>query len=222
LSHFPPHVRSIHGILVLKNKHPQFKQLRKHQNQPSLHGHQVWQSSYMIMEYLFLFPLQDELNIMEIGCGWGLLGIFCAKHFQSDVELVDADAAVFPYIDAHTQLNNVQLKTQQATFAQLTDTDFQDQDIILGGDICFWPEMARELKALVVRALLQGVKRIILADPGRPPFLELAEYCQEYFNARLVKWRLKTAGKSTGVLLIIDNPRFCEGNTTSLMIDKPQ
>ncbi|MCR6652116.1 MAG: methyltransferase domain-containing protein [Cellvibrionaceae bacterium] len=154
-----PHVRSIHGIRILKSKHQIIKRLRKEEPAPKLYGDQVWHSSFLIMEYLAQHPLPQRQRIMDIGCGWGLLGIFCAKHFAGDIVSVDADSGVFPYVRTHETLNDVSVRTEQATFGELKHADFAAQDVIVGADICFWPSMVKELKALIARALLAGVKK---------------------------------------------------------------
>lgn len=201
-----PHVRSIHGIRILKSKHQIIKRLRKEEPAPKLYGDQVWHSSFLIMEYLAQYPLPHRQRIMDIGCGWGLLGIFCAKHFASDIVSVDADSGVFPYVRTHETLNDVSVRTEQATFGELKHADFAVQDVIVGADICFWPSMVKELKALISRAMLAGVKKIILADPGRTTFLQLAEHCKENYITRLEPWQSQEQTTSKGMLLIIDNP----------------
>lgn len=201
-----PHVRSIHGIRILKSKHQIIKRLRKEEPAPTLYGDQVWHSSFLIMEYLAQHPLPQRQRIMDIGCGWGLLGIYCAKHFASDIVSVDADSGVFPYVRTHETLNDVSVRTEQAAFNELKHADFAAQDVIVGADICFWPSMVKELKALISRAMIAGVKKIILADPGRTTFLQLAEHCKENYITRLEPWQSQEQTTSKGMLLIIDNP----------------
>src|SRR5690606_28102396 len=145
------HVRSIHGIHILKHKHQIIKRLKKESPIPTLYGDQVWHSSFLIMEYLKQYPLPDRQRIMDIGCGWGLLGIYCAKHFNSHIVSVDADSGVFPYVRSHEVLNDVSVKTEQATFDQLKLNDFAQQDMVIGADICFWPSMVKELKSLIAK-----------------------------------------------------------------------
>ena len=55
--------------------------------------------------------------MLELGCGWGLVGMACAKTFQAQVTGLDADAAVFPYLQLHAQRNEVHMATRQGTFA---------------------------------------------------------------------------------------------------------
>ncbi|WP_179957652.1 class I SAM-dependent methyltransferase [Exilibacterium tricleocarpae] len=181
------------------------KKLKREDRVPTLHGHQVWQSSYMIMDYLQEHPLPPGQRIMDIGCGWGLIGIYCAKHFAGRALLVDADSRVFPYVSSHEQLNNVSVETAHASFDQLGDDDFRRQDIVLGADICFWPELLTQLKLLVTTALRAGVKQIIFADPGRPTFMQLADYCKRNFSCILCPRELGGRTRSKGYLLVIDN-----------------
>lgn len=199
-----PHVRSIHGIRILKPKHRTIKRLKKEAPVPTMYGDQVWHSSFLIMEYLKQNPLPSGQRIMDIGCGWGLLGIYCAKHFDGDSLLVDADSRVFPYVHSHETLNEVSVQTEQATFNELTAEDFSKRDIVLGADICFWPSMVRELKSLIATAIRAGVKTIILADPGRSTFLQLAEHCKENYFTRLESWQSQEQTTSKGMLLIIE------------------
>lgn len=188
----------------MKHTHPALRSLRKACSTPSLHGTQVWRSSYMLMEYLAAHPMSRGQRVMELGCGWGLLGIYCAKHFPVEVLLTDADAEVFPYAETHARLNRVQVRTEQVRFEAISEQRLREHDILLGADICFWPELTTELRRLIERALLLGVRQILLADPGRSTFLRLADDCERRFGARLVP--LKTARRTGagGHLLIID------------------
>lgn len=202
------HVRSHHGILILKNRHRLIRELQRSQPLPSLHGHQIWQSSFMIMEYLLKNPLVANQRILDLGCGWGLLSIFCAKQFNADMTSVDADEWVFPYLDTHAAVNKVQLRTLHRRFAEITEEQLLTTDILLGGDICFWDGMVNELQLLVAQAMEAGVKKIIIADPGRETFYRLVSYCKVHFGARLLPWELAGRRRNQGFLLVIDNPLY--------------
>lgn len=203
------HVRAHHGILILKNRHRLIRDLRKNQPLPVLHGHQIWQSSFMIMEYLLQHPLAERQKILDLGCGWGLLSIFCAKNFAADVTSVDADEWVFPYLHTHASVNKVQLRTHHGRFAEMTEDQLLTTDVLLGGDICYWDAMVIELQVLITRALAAGVKKIIIADPGRETFYRLSNYCKTHFNAQLLPWKLSGRRRYQGFLLVIDNPLYC-------------
>jgi len=196
-------VRHIHGILSYKHQSKVLKNLRK-TSTPELHGHQVWQSGYMIMEYLQQNPLTKNAQILEIGCGWGLLGVFCAKNFAADVTLTDADINVFPYAHAHAKLNQVDVQTKHLAFSEINHLELSDKQVLMGSDICFWDEIVKPLQALIVRAIESGVKKILLADPGRLPFLRLADYFIEKYQARLLPWTLESGSRRAGRILVIE------------------
>ncbi|MCP5163120.1 MAG: methyltransferase [Hahellaceae bacterium] len=196
-------VRTIYGMLSFKHRSKVLKQLRKTAS-PELHGHQIWQSCYMIMEYLEQHPPAEQTNILEIGCGWGMLGIYCAKNFNAQVTLTDADANVFPYAHAHADLNQAQVSTKHLAFSEIGESELKDKQILIGSDICFWPEIVKPLQALLTRAIQSGVKKILIADPGRHPFLRLAEYFVTEHNAKLLSWTLDNGTKNHGKILLIE------------------
>ncbi len=204
------HVRSIFGVKIFKRKHKTLRFLNKNRTEPSLYGDQLWQSSFLIMDYLQKNPIPPKQNIFDIGCGWGILGIFCAKSFNSNVTLIDADQHVFPFADSHGSLNEVALKTRHAQFVELSQKDFSDQYMIIGSDICFWPELVSQLKSLIGKALDAGVEKIIIADPGRSTFLGLAKFCEKHYNSKLIPSELSGESRAKGFLLVIDNPYFVE------------
>ena len=200
------HVRQQHGILILKNRHRLIRELQKTSPQPTLHGHQIWQSGFMIMEYLLKNPLAQGQQVLELGCGWGLLGIFCVKKFTAEVTSLDADELVFPYLNTHAQVNGVKLKTLHQRFTDITDDELLTSDVLLGGDICYWDTMVNELQALITRALAAGVRKVIIADPGRETFSRLASYCKAHFGANVLPWELEGRRRYRGYLLVIENP----------------
>lgn len=110
---------------------------------------------------------------MEIGCGWGLLGIYCAKAFDAQVLLTDADDHVFPYALTHARLNGVSVATEQVRFDAIADSHLEGCDVLLGADICFWPELGSQLRRLIQRSAEVGVGRIVVADPGRATFMRM-------------------------------------------------
>ena len=66
---------------------------------------------------------------------------------------------------------------QMLDFTRLTGP-LLGQHHVIGSDICFWDNLVKPLKLLVNRALENGTKRIVITDPGRPPFYELCDHCQ--------------------------------------------
>ena len=196
------HLKKTAGLYVLKRKHPLLKRLRK--TWPAeIHGDKIWSSSYLIMNYLNKNPLPENAKVMEIGCGWGLLSIYCAKNFKADVTGIDADPNVLPYLKVHSALNEVDVKTKEKYFHKVSEKMLTGYDGVFGGDICFWPKLVDPLYKLIKRAHKAGVKTIIIADPGRSPFFKLAKKCKKKFGGKVIEKTIKKPGKADGYLLVI-------------------
>lgn len=199
------YIKETNGVFILKKKHPIMRRLRKGIPGPEIHGTKVWPSSYFIMNYLKENPPEKGSRVMEVGCGWGLLSIFCASRFKAKVTAVDADKNVFPYLKVHAALNDVSIKTREMRFEEIKRKMLAKQDLLLGGDICFWDELVDPLYKLIKKACGENVGRIVIADPGRPPFLKLAKRCKKKFGGKLVESSIETPSVHEGYLLIIEN-----------------
>jgi predicted nicotinamide N-methyase len=186
---------------MLFPSHPEVRRLQHDAVQPSLHGHKVWPSSLVLMDYLQQRGIPLRTRVLELGCGWGLVGIACAKLFQAQVTGLDADAAVFPYLQLHAQRNGVHLATRHGTFADLTPQDLAAFDLIVGADICFWEELVDPLYQVVRHGVAAGVADILVADPGRPPFDALCARCLPQGDAEVLAWTMTTPVKESGRIL---------------------
>ena len=122
------------------------------------------------MDSLHHRDVSPRTRVLEIGCGWGLVGIYCATMFQAQVTGLDADAAVFPYLQRHAQRHGVHLATRHGTFADFTLQELAAFDLIVGMDIGFWEELVDPFYRLVRHGIAAGVAEILVADPSRPPF----------------------------------------------------
>ncbi|MGK0500398.1 MAG: putative nicotinamide N-methyase [Oceanicoccus sp.] len=199
------HYSEAYGVSLLKACHKDLRQLKKQQQDPSIHGNKFWGSSYLIMDYLAQNPMKTNCKVLELGCGWGLAGIYCAKTFAADVTAIDADRAVFPFLHLHAKHNDVSIKTKQQYFEAITGKQLAEYDLIIGADICFWDELGETVFKLIKRACKAGVDKIIIADPQRAPFTNMAERCVEEFYADLESWAVDEPRRATGSLLIIEN-----------------
>ncbi len=194
-----------HGVRMLTASHPQIRRLKRRDSQPSIHGTRLWGSSFLVIDYLRRHPPEHSARVLDAGCGWGMAGIYCASRLGSDVISVDADKAVFPYLLANAQANDALVTPLQARFERITKKRFAGVDLLLGADICFWDELVRPIYNMINRALRAGVKKVVIADPGRSPFYEAAERCQERHCAELIDWRTRRPVTASGSLLIIEN-----------------
>src|SRR5215510_16098907 len=78
----PPQERQAYGLTILHPSHPEVRRIQQDAAQPSLHGHKVWPTSFVLMDYLHQRGISPQARVLELGCGWGLVGIACAKTFQ--------------------------------------------------------------------------------------------------------------------------------------------
>ncbi len=197
----------VRGLTVFKNKSKAINKLLDLNNDPEIHGHKIWYSSFFIIDYLDANPPKLKSNIMEVGCGWGILSIYCAKVFKAQVTGVDADKHVFPFLKLHAKANGVKVKKSVSRYENLKRNTLAKQDLIVGGDICFWKELIDPLYKMINKALKAGVPRIIIADPGRSPFLKLAKRCAKNFNAESIEVKISEPKEKEGYLLIIKNSK---------------
>jgi hypothetical protein len=138
---------------------------------------------------------------LELGCGWGLVGIAGANTFQAQVTGLDADAAVFPSLQLHAQRNGVHIATRQGTFADLTLQELAAFELIGGADICLWDDLVDPLYQLVRHGVAVGVAEILVADPGRPPFDALCARCAPQGNAEVLAWAMTAPVVERGNIL---------------------
>jgi predicted nicotinamide N-methyase len=158
------------------------------------------------MDYLQKHPPEHSDSVIDVGCGWGISGIWCAQNLQADVTSVDADPNVYPYLDAVAELNGVTTTPLVSKFEQLSVSQLAKFDMLIAADICFWDELAEPVSNLVDRAVEAGVKRILIADPKRPPFFVMADHCVEAHYAEVIDWQVESDTiKAQGALLLIEN-----------------
>lgn len=195
-----------YGVRAYKARHVEIKRLKR-LHAPSRFGFRVWDSSWLLMDFFNRLGLEKGSHVMEIGCGWGLAGIYCAKRHDAIVTGVDIDPEVFPYLKLHARINNVRIRTVNAAFEKLTSEQLEDTDLLIGADICFWDGMVDPLKRLIARALAEGVRTIMIADPGRSSFYDLARYFTDDKRGEILSWTAEHPGPVRGKILRISSFR---------------
>ena len=193
--------RQAYGITVLKAADPRIRKLKKDYT-PFIHGNKFWNSSWCVMDFLARQGLPQEANVLEIGCGWGLAGMYCAKNHGANVLGMDADSAVFPYLKLHAEINDVEVGTWRCKFEKVKKKDLKGTNLIIGADICFWDEMGDPVYKLIKKAMKVGVGQVIVADPGRPPFHALSEKVVKKFGGEVKEWEVDEEIKAEAYLLI--------------------
>ena len=201
----PDHTsRKAFGLKILNARHKEIRRLKREGYVAEIHGNKFWNSSFLVMDYLRQHPIPSSTRVLEIGCGWGLLGLFCSKKFSCRVHGIDADENVIPYLELHAKVNKIKMTAEKKKFEQLTITYLSKFDLILGADICFWDEMTEVLLKLINRAKRGGVSTVMIADPCRPPFTDLAERAKErYKEVSIIEKFLTKPVNATGEILII-------------------
>ncbi len=183
----PPHERRAFGLSLPSPTHPELR-LLKGRDAPREQGHKAWNAGWLLMDFLQHHRPATGARVLDIGCGWGLCGIFCARTFAARVTSTDIDPRVFPFVDLHAQFNGVCVDAKPLAFDQIDCALLGAQDLIVGADICFRHTMISPVLKLIDRALTCGVQQLLIADPGRPAFLSLGRHCVEHLNAVLSPW----------------------------------
>ena len=191
-----------YGIKVFRSQNKAIRDLKR-MHRPSFHGFRVWPSSWLLIDYFKCMPLARSSKILDVGCGWGLAGIYCVKNHSSIVTCVDRDPEVFPYVRLHAKINNVDITTLEKGFEELSGKQIKSHEIMIGADICFWDEMVEVLKSLILRAFQFGIKTVIIADPGRTPFESLGRYFIDQGRGQVMNREVNHPHYFQGRLLII-------------------
>ncbi len=191
-----------YGVRALLSAHPEIRKLKRHYPS-SVHGNKIWASSWLLMDYFKRQGLNQGTRVMEIGCGWGLTGIYCAKNHGAVVTGLDTDADVFPYLQLHADLNKVKIAVLRKPFEKLKKEELEKVDVLIGADICFWESMVDALTKLIRRAIGSQVPLILIADPGREPFEKMGETFIKKQKAEVLDWSVKRPRNIHGRILRI-------------------
>ncbi|ROR99054.1 lysine methyltransferase [Sinobacterium caligoides] len=194
----------VYDLELLSPQHPAIEQL-KQQHPTSIHGDKVWDACFLLIDHFRKNPPQTGSKVLELGCGWGLAGIYLSKYYGCVVTAVDADANVFPYLQLHATVNDAKIDCQQSRFEQLEQKVLGSFDIIIAADVCFWDELSDIHQQLIDRAIAADVEQIVYADPEREPFVELAEYCAEQHCAQIELIELAGPPAARGAIMVINN-----------------
>ena len=197
------HILNHFGLKILRSTHPEVRRIKRTQSGHSAHGNKVWRSSFALIDYLETYPLEAKSKVLEIGCGWGLSGLYAAKNQQAYVTGIDIDSSVKPYFELQNSLNECTLKFEERNFESFSQSELEQYNYVIGSDICFWDEMTNPLFDFIQHAIEAGVKKILISDPGRPPFWALAELCSETLNSEIITRRIYQPFKSEKYILVI-------------------
>lgn len=206
MKHSKPRIgHRFRGVTMPTSAHPVVRQIRRQGVKPSIHGNKLWKSSRLLIDYLDKNRPEHCNNVIDVGCGWGIAGIWCAKTLGSQVTSVDADPDVFPFLEASAALNGVTTTPLVSTFEKLTTRQLSQFDMLIAADICFWDELVNPVFNMVNRAVKAGVKHIVIADPERSTFFDMAKRCEDRFCADTFEWQTNTPINARGALMVLEN-----------------
>jgi predicted nicotinamide N-methyase len=192
-----------YGLKVPLPNHQKVRKL-KSKFKPSCHGYKVWDSSWLLVDYLNHSRIVSGKNILDLGCGWGLAGIYCAKYLNASVTCVDIDDMVYPYLNLMAEINHVEVRFLNSDMNQIPQSILKKIDIIIGSDICFCDTLIDPLRDLVKKAEASLAERMIICDPGRWPFDDWTAYYARDEKAEVIEWATNTPSNFAGKILKIE------------------
>lgn len=189
-----------HGIKLLLPSHKNIRELKK-EHVPTNHGHKVWPTSWLVIDYLKSIRLKGKKRVLDLACGWGLSGIFCAKTFNSKVTWIDGDEEVYPYLNLLAEKNKVEGTFMHMDIDDIGRKILKKTDIVVASDICFCDSLIDTLRRFINRAKKASVSRIYLSDPGRWTFDDLAGKYENKKGADLIEWKVTKPVNMEGKIL---------------------
>lgn len=127
----------------------------------------MWEAGVGLSQFLSKEMCEGK-KILEIGCGLGLPS-FVASRFGGRVIATDFHADVPIFLDLNKKINEVEFEYQVMNWRseiERTKNDLGLFDLVLGSDILYESQHAKEVAKALIAFLNPGGK-IILADPGR-------------------------------------------------------
>lgn len=195
---------SAYGLRLLLSNHPQIRKLKRKYT-PSVHGNKLWSTSWLLIDYLRQNKLPPGLNVLEVGCGWGLTGIYCAKKCNSSVTAVDIDPDIYPFLELHAKENKVKIEFLNIGFDKIRSRLLKDVNVLIASDICFWDDLVDPLRRLVQRARRSCVDQILIADPGRPTFDNMIDRLMPRKGIEVLDRQINKPYHASGKILKIRN-----------------
>ena len=199
-----PNIYSAYGVYLLRGHHPLVRKLKRYYK-PVSHGTRAWGSSFLLMDFLEQHPPKKRAKIVDVGCGWGPVSVYATVQLRAKVTAIDSDTNVFPFLDLLASLNDVKIEKLNKKFDEVKRPILENQDMVVGSDICYWDEHVKLLFNLVNRAITAGVARVVLSDPGRASFYRFVEMCdkRKAWDTKLVRWYALEPNRATGEIVEI-------------------
>jgi predicted nicotinamide N-methyase len=105
-------------------------------------------------------------RVLDLASGSGLVAIAAAIAGATTVTATDVDPLAVQAINVNAQTNGTQVT---ASGEDVLNTDGNDAEVILAGDVCYDRAMAARVLPFLDRAAARGIQ-VLVGDPGRPHF----------------------------------------------------
>ncbi|MER2492384.1 class I SAM-dependent methyltransferase [Catenovulum sediminis] len=174
-----------YGVNITKPNHPHVTDIREDGFVPQHFASKVWQSNFLLMDMLSALPVKNQLNVIEIGAGWGALSVFMNKHFDAAVIASDLDENLWPYQQMLAQRNDSNITSKVLPIEQITDRVLAETDLIIASDICYDNDTKNALQSLVELVACRNDVVFLLADIGRKAFMRLSEDNEIFQDVKL-------------------------------------
>ncbi|MEJ2682095.1 MAG: methyltransferase [Gammaproteobacteria bacterium] len=75
--------KNFFGIRAFNNRHDIIRDIKASHPEPEIHGNKIWKAATLLVDFLEVDPPRKNTHVMDLGCGWGLSGIYCAQQHQA-------------------------------------------------------------------------------------------------------------------------------------------
>lgn len=118
-------------------------------------GWKTWNAAIVLVEYFGSQPLETFAgkDVLELGCGTGLSGIFCAKFGARSVLMTDYNDKVLETVSDNASRNGLtNINVRRLDWLHM-DNESERYDTIIGSDIVYDPDHAFIVPAVLDRLL---------------------------------------------------------------------
>ena len=104
-------------------------------------------------------------EVLDLGCGGGVVAIASAKAGAAQVLAVDVDIAAIEAARLNAELNGVAIEVERR---DPTGEVPPEVDLVLAGDVFYDPALAARMLPFLERCAVAGIE-VLVGDPGRSP-----------------------------------------------------
>lgn len=194
----------VHGLKALKPNHPEVLALQDCGHLPREFGSRIWRSTYLLVDYLAHHLAEGIERAVELGCGWGLAGLYLQKFRGINVTATDIDHNVLAYQQLLCEHNDTAVESCQSSVRDLCRWNLQTTDLLIGADICYCDDIAAGISDLCGHLANQGGGQLILADSGRRPFQQLCTRLGRRYKTTVTQISLNLPTTVQGQILRVE------------------